>query len=64
MSDAPRPRSDEVTDDEVRGERARAGWADSEERRNPVAPSEHVGEQPPEPESGRTRDPELDKRHS
>jgi hypothetical protein len=59
-----RPRDDEVTDDEQRGERSREGWSDADDPRKPVQPSEQRGESAPEVTERRQRDPELGTKHA
>jgi hypothetical protein len=60
VSDASKARDEEITIDSVRGERARDGWSDADNRRNPIPPSEQQRPVDQDPASGRARDPELD----
>lgn len=61
MEQAERPRDDEVTDDEQRGERSRQGWSDADDPRKPVQPSVQPDEAAPEIAARKQRDPELGK---
>ena len=55
----PVARDEELTDDSERGGRSREGFADADDKRNPIPPSEQGDPPPRTPKSGRARDPEL-----
>lgn len=59
MKETPAPRDERVTDDAERGERSRDGYADADDKRNPIPPSEQGPQRQQDPKSGRARDPEL-----
>ena len=59
----PVARDEELTDDSERGGRSREGFADADDKRNPIPPTEQGDPPHRTSESGRARDSELGKEY-